>query len=197
MIQINLLPVQTKKKRETVRQFLSIYLAGIFLTAGGMGYLWYSKANKIESLTAQESQLQVEVKKYLKFEQMLKDLTKRKELVNKKRSVIDGLQKDRDTIVRMLALLSVELPADKMWFERFSQSAGTITLDGLALSNEAIAEFMRNLQSSPYVIKGSVNLTHSRQTLISNMKLREFQISYQFIPYSQLKTQPQPETQKP
>jgi len=45
---------------------------------------------------------------------------------------------------------------------------------------------MRNLESSPYVIKGTVNLTHSRQTRINNLKLREFQITYQYIPFSQV-----------
>lgn len=204
MIQVNLLPARTKQKRETVRQFVSFYVLGIIVASAAMGYLWYTEANKIESLTRRQTQLQEEVKKYAKFEQMLKDLTQRKALVDKKRTVIEGLRKDRDTAVRMLALLSVELPADKMWFEKLSQNGAGITLDGVALSNEAIVEFMRNMQASPYVGKASVNLTHSRQTLISNMKLREFQISYQFMPYSQVSTpsgqsapSAQPEAKKP
>ncbi|GKT08890.1 PilN domain-containing protein [Desulforhabdus sp. TSK] len=188
MIQVNLLPARTKQKRETVRQFVSFYVLGIIVASAVMGYLWHTEANKIESLTQRQAQLQGEVKKYAKFEQMLKELTQRKALVDKKRTVIEGLRKDRDTAVRMLALLSVELPADKMWFEKLSQNGAGITLDGVALSNEAIVEFMRNMQASPYVGKASVNLTHSRQTLISNMKLREFQISYQFMPYSQVST---------
>ena len=85
-----------------------------------------------------------------------------------------------------MALISAEIPAEKIWLERLVQSANSMTLSGVALSNESIAEFMRNLESSPYVIKGTVNLTHSRQTLISNMKLREFQVSYQFVPFSQV-----------
>ena len=198
MIQVNLLPARTKQKRETARQFVSFYVLGVIVASAVMGYLWYTEAYKIESLTRRQTQLQEEVKKFAKFEQMLKELTQRKALVDKKRTVIEGLRKDRDTAVRMLALLSVELPADKMWFEKLSQSGGGITLDGVALSNEAIAEFMRSMQASPYVGKASVNLTHSRQTLISNMKLREFQISYQFMPYSQVSTptaQPAPSTQ--
>jgi type IV pilus assembly protein PilN len=59
----------------------------------------------------------------------------------------------------------------------------------VALSNESIADFMRNLESSPYVEKGSVNLTHSRQKVISNMKLREFQVTYRFYPFSEVQKQ--------
>ena len=61
-----------------------------------------------------------------------------------------------------------------------------MTLNGIALSNESIADFMRNLESSPYVVKGTVNLTHSRQMVVAARKLREFQITYQFAPFSQV-----------
>jgi hypothetical protein len=39
------------------------------------------------------------------------------------------------------------------------------------------------------VEKGSVNLTHSRQKVISNMKLREFQVTYRFYPFSEVQKQ--------
>ncbi len=92
--------------------------------------------------------------------------------------------------MRLMGLISAEIPADKIWLERLVQSANSMTLSGVAMNNESIAEFMRNLESSPYIIKGTVNLTHSRQTLISNMKLREFQITYQYVPYSQVLKMP-------
>jgi type IV pilus assembly protein PilN len=127
-----------------------------------------------------------EVSKYAQYEKMLNDLKVRKEIVDKKRNVIRNLQKDRDVVVRMMALLSVQLPEQEMWFERFTQSGNTITLNGMALSNDAIAEFMRNLEGSPYIEKGTVNLTHSRQVLMSDMKLREFQVTYRFFPFSEV-----------
>ena len=89
-------------------------------------------------------------------------------------------------MARLMAMISAEVPAEKIWLEKLVQSANSMTLNGVALSNESIAEFMRNLESSPYVVKGTVNLTHSRQTLISSLKLREFQITYQYVPFSQV-----------
>ncbi|ABK16237.1 PilN domain-containing protein [Syntrophobacter fumaroxidans] len=187
MIQINLLPVRAKKKRETARQFVSIYFLSIILMAIALGAAWFLKDREIQDKKAELSRLQQEVAKYAKFEEMLKDLTKKKELVDKKRTIIRDLQQDRDTIVRVLALLSVQLPPERMWFDRLSQVGTTITLDGTAMSNEALVEFMRNLESSPYIEKGSVNLIHSRQTVIAQKKLREFQLSYRFFPFSEVK----------
>lgn len=194
MIQINLLPVKAKKKRESAKQLFSLYLLSIVLAALIMGYLWYSKNNEIATLEKRLVQLQEEAKQYAKYDAMLQEMTKKKESIEKKKNVIFDLQKDRDAIVRIMALLSVQIPPEKLWFERLSQSGNSISLDGVALSNEAIVEFMRNLESSPYIQKGSVNLTHSRQTTMSNKKLREFQVTYKFYPFSEvlklIKTQP-------
>jgi len=189
MIQINLLPVRARKKKESVRQFVSIYLLSVVFALSAIGYIWISQSKEIEILNKRLTQVQQEVSKYAKYEAMLKEMQKQKEIIDKKRTVIQNLQKDRDAIARIFALLSIQVPPDKMWFERFSQTANSITLEGIALSNEAVAEFMRNLESSPFVIKGSVNLTHSRQTLISNVKLREFHIVYRFLPFSEVQKQ--------
>ena len=193
MIQVNLLPVRSKKKKENVRQLISIYLLCVVLALCVMGFLWSSQRSQLQALERRNSQLQQEVAQYAKYDALLKDLTKKKETIDKKIEIIRDLQRDRDTIPRMLALISVELPSDKMWFEKFSLSANGVTLEGVALSNEAIAEFMRNLDSSPYIEKGSVNLTHSRQVLMRDMKLREFQVTYRFFPFSKTQEKPKPQ----
>ena len=155
-----------------------------------MGYLYYSQENEIEELTAKQKRIQQEVDRYAKFEQLLKTLSKEKDLIEKKKTVITNLQKDRDAVIRVLTLLSIQVPKDKMWFGKLSQVNDTITLEGTAMSDEAIVEFMRNLESSPYVAKNSVSLTHSRQKEIKEYaggKLRDFQIIYRFLPYSEVK----------
>jgi len=184
MIQVNLLPVRAQKRKENVRQFISVYILSIALLLSVMAYFWISLHNQIQRLERRDTQLRTEVNQYVKYDKMLKELKQKKEIIDKKRAIIKDLQNDRDRVVRILAVLGVELPTDKIWFEKLSLSGNNITLNGVALSNEAIAEFMRNLESSPYVEKASVNLVLSRQVAISNMKLREFQLAYRFLPFS-------------
>jgi len=186
MIQINLLPVRVKKRQEGARQFASIYILGIVLALAVIGYLWISTDSEIGALRGRLASLQQESSKYAQFEQTLQQLTQRKELVDKKRQIIKDLQMDRDSVVRMLAMLSIQTPPEKMWFDKLAQAGNGVTLDGVAQSNEAIVEFMRNLESSPYVEKGSINLVHSKQLTIQDMKLREFQLTYRFYPYSEV-----------
>ncbi|MFZ2447727.1 MAG: PilN domain-containing protein [Syntrophobacteraceae bacterium] len=186
MIQINLLPVRVKKKQELARQFVTVYFLSVGLVLAIIGYLWISSESEISSLKGRLEHVRSEVARYARFDAALQQITKRKELVDKKREIIKDLQKDRDAVVRVLALLSIQSPPEKMWFDKLAQKANTMTLDGVALSNEAIVEFMRNLEASPYIEKGSVSLVHSRQIEMQSMKLREFQVTYRFYPYSEI-----------
>ncbi len=190
MIQINLLPVRVQKRKEGARQIASVYLLTIVLAIAIIGFLWISYDRQIVSRQNELSALQQEVKKYAKFESALQELTKRKDLIARKLRIIKELQGDRDAVVRMLALLSIQVPPEKMWFDNLAQSGNSVTLDGVAQSNEAIVEFMRNLESSPYIEKGSINLVQSEQYVPNGMKqemkLRKFQLSYHFYPYSEV-----------
>jgi len=186
MIQINLLPVRVHKRKEGARKIASIYLLTIVLVVAIMGFLWKFYDDAIGSRKSELAALQQEVSKYSKFDAALQELSKRKELVDRKRKIITDLQKDRDAVVRMLALLSIQVPPEKMWFDKLAQSGYSVTLDGVAQSNEAIVEFMRNLEASPYIEKGSINLILSKQFAVRDMKLREFQLSYRFSPYSEV-----------
>lgn len=197
MIQINLMPVRARRKKENIRQFISVYFLSVVLLGCAMGYFWMSMRSEIQSLDRRLNQLKTEVSQYAKFDVMLKELKKKKETIDKKRNVIQGLQDDRDRVVRMLAMLSVETPSDKISFERLSLTGNSVTLNGIALSNEAIAEFMRNLEFSPYIEKGSVNLVLSRQVEKSTMKLREFQLAYRFFPFSVVEKKLQAEKAEP
>lgn len=186
MIQINLLPVKVQKRKEGARQFAFAYLLTIFLAVVVIAYLWLSYDADISSRQNELSAVQQEVSKYAQFEAELQKITKRKEIVDKKRAIIKDLQNDRDAVVRMLALVSIQVPPEKMWFDKLTQSGNSVTLEGVAQSNEAIVEFMRNLEASPYIEKGSINLVLSRQSSVKDMKLREFQLTYHFYPYSEV-----------
>jgi type IV pilus assembly protein PilN len=186
MILINLLPVKKRKSRGGggAREFLLLYALSIALAASTIAYLWVSKTHEIQVSQTRLTKLKQDIKQYEKFEKILNDLKKEKDLIEKRRTVIAGLQKDRDKMVRVLALLGAETPENRLWLEKLVQSGQTLTLDGVALSNETIAEFMRDLEESPFVAKGSVSLTHSRQVIMNNLKLREFRLALNFLPYS-------------
>lgn len=187
MIRINLLPAETKPIRSTARRYLAVFAAGVVLTAGAMVFVWIGQAREIERLQRRESELKTEAAKYAKYEKILQELKAQKETIEKKKEIIRGLERDRDKMARVLALLSLWLPPEKVWFESVTVTGNKVDVSGIALSNESVAEFMRNLEQSPFVVRGSVVLAHSKQTSMGERKLREYRLTWSMVPYSQVK----------
>ena len=186
MIRINLLPFRVRIRKENVRQFISVYLLSVVLVLVSICYLWIRQNNQVSVLDSRLKELTREADSFAKYEKILQELMRKKEIIETKRRVIHDLQKDRDKLVRILALMSISLPAERVWFDKLLQSGNSITVEGIALSNETIAEFMRNLEVSPYVVRGSINLVHSRLTAMGGMKLREFRLTCNLLSYSDL-----------
>jgi len=184
MIRINLLPFRVRIRKENVRQFISVYLLSVVLVLVSICFLWIRQNNQISVLDSRLKELTREADSFAKYEKILQELMRKKEIIETKRRVIQDLQKDRDKLVRILALMSISLPAERVWFDKLLQSGNSITVEGVALSNETIAEFMRNLEVSPYVVRGSINLVHSRLTAMGGMKLREFRLTCSLLSYS-------------
>ena len=184
MIRINLLPFRVRIRKENVRQFISVYLLSVVLVLVSICYLWIRQNNQISVLDSRLKEVTREADSFARYEKILQELLRKKEIIETKRRVIHDLQNDRDKLVRILALMSISLPAERVWFEKLLQSGNSITVEGIALSNETIAEFMRNLEVSPYVVRGSVNLVHSRLTAMGGMKLREFRLTGTLLSYS-------------
>ena len=184
MIRINLLPFRVRIRKENVRQFISVYLLSVVLVLVSICYLWIRQNNQVSVLDSRLKELTREADSFAKYEKILQELMRKKEIIETKRRVIHDLQKDRDKLVRILALMSISLPAERVWFDKLLQSGNSITVEGIALSNETIAEFMRNLEVSPYVVRGSINLVHSRLTAMGGMKLREFRLTCTLLSYS-------------
>jgi type IV pilus assembly protein PilN len=184
MIRINLLPFRVRIRKESVRHFISVYLLSVVLVLVSICYLWIRQTNQISVLDNRLKEVSREADSFAKYEKILQELLRKKEIIETKRRVIQDLQKDRDKLVRILALMSISLPAERVWFEKLLQSGNSITVEGIALSNETIAEFMRNLEVSPYVVRGSINLVHSRLTAMGGMKLREFRLTCTLLSYS-------------
>ncbi len=184
MIQINLLPVRVQKRKDSTNLVALAYLISVFIALAVIVILDLSYSRAISSRQAKLAAVKSEVNKYQVYQVQLQKLTAAKNAIDNTRQVIETLKGDRDAVVRMLALLSIKVPLGKIWFESLTENGETVTLDGVAESNEAIVKFMRNLRSSPYIDTGSTNLVLSRQFQLNDMKLRKFQLAYRFHTYS-------------
>lgn len=180
MILINLLPhreAARKRKRETF--FTALGAAALIggLAAGAI-YLWYQ--TQISSQQGKNSFLQAENKR---LDNQIKDIaTLQAEIASlrARQQAVEDLQADRNLPVHLLNELVKQLP-DGVYVSSMRQDNRTVTLQGVAQSNERVSELLRNLaNNSPWltrpelveIVASNVNLSQRDQRRVANFTLR-------------------------
>jgi type IV pilus assembly protein PilN len=175
MIRINLLPYREKEKKEDItRQIMviGITFAVFVLTLGSFHlYLSMSISSLEENITKQQNELDRLNKIILDIDTFKRD----KALLEKKIAIINTLEENRLAPVRMLDELTTMVPVKDVWLERLSEKGTSITIEGMARNNIAVAHFMKNLAGSTFI--KSVDLVSTKEKEVSGIKLQQFIIS--------------------
>lgn len=161
MIRINLLPVKEAQRALGRRQRLSVAALSIAVAVLVMIVPYLLQARTLARLQQEIDQLTAEIAKFDAQTREVRDLDKKRAELLAKLKVIDQLKQKRVGPVRILEDLSVATP-DKLWLVDFTDAAGLATITGMALDNQTIATFMRQLQGSKYFF--DVDLVETSQT---------------------------------
>ena len=175
MIRINLLPFRAARKKENIRRQVSIFFLSIFLVVIVLVYYHISLGSKISSLKAKIETTKKEVAKYDKINKEIASLKSKLEILKKKTSVIESLEKNRFEPVRLLDTMSLKVIAKRMWFKSFKSGDKTVEIEGLALDNKTVADFMTRLQGSG--LFSAVKLKTIKKTKVKDSNLKSFKIS--------------------
>jgi len=175
MIRINLLPYREKEKKEDItRQIMviGITFAVFVLTLGSFHlYLSMSISSLEENITKQQNELD-------RLNKIIRDIDtfkRDKALLEKKIAIINTLEENRLAPVRMLDELTTMVPVKDVWLEKLSEKGTSITIEGMARNNIAVAHFMKNLAGSTFI--KSVDLVSTKEKEVSGIKLQQFIIS--------------------
>jgi type IV pilus assembly protein PilN len=174
MIRINLLPVRAAKKKETAKQQLYILLVSVLGLLLIFVVLYVTILAKISSTKDQLSRADSELQQLKAKIGQIDSIKKLKDDVQKKLDVLNKLRKDKTGPAQRLAALSDAVP-DKLWLSGYSENGDNVKLSGAAFSEELIATFMRNLESSPHYT--GVELVVSEQVDIAGIKGKKFEVT--------------------
>ena len=174
MIKINLLPVRAAKKKETAVQQITIFcitLIAVFIICGTLyavklGQISSAK-NDIAAANNKINELKVKIGK-------LEELKTLKEQVNKKLDVLSQLRKNKTGPAQRLATIS-EITPEQLWLTAYTETGDNIKIAGIAVKDDLIAQFMRNIQASNDFT--GVELIVSEQKEISGSKVKSFELT--------------------
>jgi len=175
MIRINLLPIRQLKKRQRLKNELLGFSTALVLVLLILVVGWFFLAGKIANLQDDLVALEKKKQSYQPILNEIATLKKEKQLVELKLESIKKLQADTQVTVRVLDEVASRTPTSRMWLNSLTQSAGRLQLQGIALDNETIAQYMQQLEASGYFEK--TELTSSAQTDVAKQKLKSFSLT--------------------
>jgi type IV pilus assembly protein PilN len=174
MIRINLLPIKEAERALGRRRQLSLAILSAVVVILMMALPYTFQARRLAQLEEQSEQLQQEIRRLDQQAKEVKDLDAKQAELQAKLKIIQELKRRRVGPVRALADLSDATP-EKLWLTEFTEKGGAVSIHGLAIDNQTIAEFMRRLQQSKYFYE--VDLVESAQAVAQpGPSFKRFQI---------------------
>ena len=177
MIRINLLPLpkarKIKKRAELRSQFVLTGLLFVFIIII-CSYFWFDLNKNINRLqdtkvktTKELAELKEKVKEVENYEENKKSL-------EEKNRIIEQLKKNQSGPVHLLDEISVTIEPLKVWVINLSVQGNEVNIDGKAITNSDIVEFINNLKASKYF--SNISLIESRQVIESGIPVYSFKL---------------------
>ena len=178
MIRINLLPVKQISAEVGRRQDLLVAGLSVSMTAALVVGLYMFQSYRLFSLGSEASGLKKEIEALNVQLKEVGDLQQKVQALEQKIKVIDDLTKKKVGPVKIMESLSLATPA-RLWLTEFRESGGNLTLGGLAVDNQTVADFLKSLATSAYF--ANVDLVETTQVEQEGVPLKKFSIRSQLL----------------
>jgi len=174
MIRINLIPVKAAQKKEQLKGQLMIVVLALIVTAGICGAAYAHITGKVDDLQQRIDQKRAEIAQLQKAIAEVRDFEKRQKDLRAKLDILETLKTAKVGPVYLLDELYQALP-EKLWLTSFKESAGKAQVSGIGVSEETVALFMRNLETSGSYER--VELKVTKQIVQANIKFQQFDLT--------------------
>lgn len=174
MIKINLLPVREARRRADMQQ--QLLLLGLVIGVSVVLCILAHAAMlaSISSAEGRVAQLNSQISEFQTQLQQVEDFKRKASEIEKKLAVIHKLELSRSGPVRLLDELATRSP-QKLWITALQADGNRITMKGMSLDTELIADFLNRLNDSPFI--KDVELKNTELAEASGLKLNSFQVT--------------------
>lgn len=174
MIKINLLLARKEKKKVGMRQELMVLILSVVLLLVVLIFLQWRLGKEKETVIAQIAETKKEIDYYKSLTTEVEKAKEAQKTLQEKLNIINSLRKAKAFPARILDELSMGKP-EKIHLESLKKEGAKLGIEGIALDDETIANFMTNLRKSK--LFKNVDLVVSEQVEQSKIKLKKFILS--------------------
>jgi len=179
MIKINLLLGKKEKKKVGMKKEMVILILSVALLFILLLVIQWRGEKEKEDTVRQISETRKEINYY---KSLTTEVTKAKEAqktLQDKLNIINSLRKEKASPARVLDELSMDKP-EKIQLESLKKEGTKLGIEGIALDDETVANFMTILRKSK--LFKNVDLIVTEQIEQSKIKLKKFVLSCEIIP---------------
>jgi type IV pilus assembly protein PilN len=173
MIRINLIRGKRKKRREFNVGF-AFLLVPLIVLAGTL-YFHTTVTGKIKTLQQDIQKANADIARLKKEIGEVEKFKARKAELQKKVDIISSLQSNRSAPVKLFEALSAAIP-EKCWIDKLDIQGNRISLSGMALNNNTVANFMTALGQTGRF--RDVTLGSADQSPVGSVKLVRFNLTF-------------------
>ncbi len=181
MIKLNLLPYRAQRWRLQLLKLVVITLSVLFVVIALITTVHLVTSAHLDGLIAKKQALMEENRRLRKKIGKIRNIDRLRKDVESKLAVVDRLQAGRFLSLRALLALSRAIP-ENVWLNSIKNSRKRIFIQGQGESNNAVAEFMRQLDASPDFT--NVNLDVIKRATVDGVKVRRFTLTMEQVDWS-------------
>ncbi len=178
MIRINLLPVLQSRRVEAVKRELALGGLGALVIAGICAAMFIVVQAQVSDMSAKNKQLEDDIANLKSIVARVDEIDTLKQELQRKLDVIGQLKSNKTGPVHMLDELSNATP-EKLTLSELQENGGRLTLEGYAVNNEIISQFLSNLEQSEWF--DEVFLIEIDQDEKNGHKIKQFSVTARLV----------------
>ncbi|HEY2986865.1 MAG TPA: PilN domain-containing protein [Candidatus Binatia bacterium] len=178
MIRINLLSVREIKAEIGRRQDLAIAAVSLGATLAVILVVFLYQFYRSNTLEREVASLRKEIAGLEGDVKEVRELEKTNAELTQKIKVIDDLRKKKIGPVRVMESLSEATPG-RLWLTEFKETSGTLSMTGMAVDNQTVADFLKGLSTSDYF--KDVELVETTQVEQDKVLLKKFSVKSRLL----------------
>lgn len=145
MIRVNLLPIkeleaESARKREVTIGGVVLGITGLLLLGG-----YFYQAQRLSSLESENTQIRGEIQALDAKVREIGELQNKIKAAKAKNQALESLNRKKAGPVRVMLSLASATP-NKLWLTELIENGGSMTINGLAVDNKTVADFLRDLE---------------------------------------------------
>jgi len=174
MTRINLLPWREERRLRLQRDFVMLMAASVLIGAAAVLGTHLYVGGEIEDQQTRNQYLVSEINRLKAAAEEMKKLDQAKARLLARLEIIQNLQASRPLMVRVFDSLA-RLTPDTVYLSSLKAGGNELVLNGTALSNQVVSDFMRRLSANTLFAEPALKQIENRD--IAGVRVSTFEMS--------------------